>query len=487
MKMKIKKYVLGMALGILAAACAYGNAGNVQAATVGSVNKAAVSTDRFAVNYSALKQTESTTEAGTTESATKQTESTTSATEESSEESTVVSDDKAKYKVKITITVDEVGWKNESADVNVKVEKIYGDKKFKIEKVEAKVGANGAYEDITDDMKLTITENCSVYVKVTDVLGNEYEKSRSFKCFDMVAPTLNAAVSEGLLTVLTYDTESGVKEVYINEYKFTPDENGIIKVRLQKFDATYQNFYIYAVDNAGNISAVNTVLNPYYTDPNTETDEEDTTDPADSLPESAESETAAPSTGTVTSVTDEDGNDISTEVNKKQFYTIVTNDGQQYYLVIDMSAAYTDDDGVNVTPEDGTVYFLTSVSNDNLLNFVSDGEQTLPQNSVATDNNIDEETVTPEMDETTTEETTEEATEEKEDKKSGNNMMIYIVVFAVVAFVIIAVKMKSGKKGKPEASDDELYDEESTQQGAPIEELTNTNEQSGDGDDESDE
>lgn len=30
-----------------------------------------------------------------------------------------------------------------------------------------------------------------------------------------VTTTLNAAVSEGLLTVLTYDTESGVKNIYI--------------------------------------------------------------------------------------------------------------------------------------------------------------------------------------------------------------------------------------------------------------------------------
>ena len=95
----------------------------------------------------------------------------------------------------------------------------------------------------------------------------------------------------------------------------------------------------------------------------------------------------------------------------------MTADGQQYYLVIDMSAAYTDDDGVNVMPDDGTVYFLTSVSNQNLLNFVDGNEQTLPQNSIAANNSIDDETVTPEMDEST-EETTEEEPEPVEKKKS---------------------------------------------------------------------
>ncbi len=162
-------------------------------------------------------------------------------------------------------------------------------------------------------------------------------------------------------------------------------------------------------------------------------------------------------TGTVTSVTDEDGNDISQEVRKKQFYTIVTADGQQYYLVIDMSAAYTDDDGVNVTPDDGTVYFLTSVSNQNLLNFVNGNEQTLPQNSLAENNGIDDQTVTPDMDETT-EETTEEAEPEPEKKKSGGGLMIYIILGAV-ALVVILVKVVGGNKGKADQNDDALYGE----------------------------
>ena len=171
-------------------------------------------------------------------------------------------------------------------------------------------------------------------------------------------------------------------------------------------------------------------------------------------------------TGTVTSVTDEDGNDISTEVKRKQFYTIVTADGQQYYLVIDMSAAYTDDDGVNVTPDDGTVYFLTSVSNQNLLNFVDGNEQTLPQNSIAANNSIDDETVTPEMDEST-EATTEEEPEPVEKKKSsGSNLILYVIV-GLVAFVVIGVKVLGGKKGKADQNDDELYGEGEEEEDEP--------------------
>ena len=405
--------------------------------------------------------TETTTEA-TTGATTESTQTTPSTKDPNSSETTseVVASNDNKYKVKISIALAKAGWYNDSAMVNVKVEKIYGDSKFKINTIEAKIGSTGSWVDITDDKAIEITENCTVYVKVTDMNGQEYEKNRFIKCFDTVPPTLNAAVSEGLLTVLTYDTESGVKNIYINEYSFDPDENGVVSVRLQKFDSTYQYFYIYAIDNAGNSSTVYTVNNPYYKDKTTEegSSEENTEDPADSLPDNGSATVTNPSTGAVTSVTDEAGKDISKTVNKKQFYTIVTRDGQQYFLVIDMSASYTDD-GVDVTHGNGTVYFLTSVSNDNLLNFVNSGEQTLPQNSVAQGNNIDKDTVTPDMDESTTEESTEDANADADKKKEskGLGIWLYVIIFGVMAIVIVGYKALSGKKGKPEANDDEMY------------------------------
>lgn len=399
---------------------------------------------------------------------------------ETSESTEIIESEKSKYKLRITIGLKEAGWYNEKTDVVVTVEELNDNKKFKMEKVEAKVGSNGSWVDITDDMTFEITENCNVYVKVTDENGAEYEKARFIKCFDKTAPTLNAAVNEGLLTVMTYDTESGMKNVYVNEYSFEPDENGIVSIRLQKFDASYQYFYVYAIDNAGNASQVYTILNPYYKAPVPEgEEEEDTKDPAEDLPDDGDKDVTPPSTGDVTSVTDEDGNDISQEVKMKQFYTIVTKDGQQYFLVIDMSPAYTDDDGVDVTRGNGTVYFLTSVSNDNLLNFVDSDEVTLPHNSVAQGNNIDTNTVTPDMDESTTEETTEEEVVTEEPKEEGDSMMLYIIIFGVVAVVIILVKVMSGKKGKPEQNDDSLYgvEEDEEEEAVSLDELTEDEEE----------
>ena len=48
-------------------------------------------------------------------------------------------------------------------------------------------------------MYIEISENSTIYVQVTDQKGKTYEKNRYIKCFDFTKPTLNAAVSDGLL------------------------------------------------------------------------------------------------------------------------------------------------------------------------------------------------------------------------------------------------------------------------------------------------
>ena len=382
--------------------------------------------------------------------------------------------DSTRGKIQIIMNPEEQGWFNESAKIKVEVTKVNVPAYFQIDTVEAKAGANGSWQDITDEMLFEITENCNVYVKVTDQNGNEYEKSRYIKCFDKVAPTLNAAVNEGLLTVMTYDTESGVKNVYINEYRYKPDKNGIVSIRLQKFDASYQFFYIYALDNAGNVSQTYTINNPYWTAPDDEKNDDDgdeKNNPADSLPDNAQEKTTGTSSAEVTSVTNQDGKDITEEIDTKQFYTIVTADGQQYFLVIDMTAAQSGnreenasvagEDGSTYGNQNGTVYFLTSVSNQNLLNFTNDGEQTLPYNSVAQKNNIDDVTKTGSKNETVTEESTEDEPEEADEKKNKSEpgILLYIIVFAVVAVGVVGFKVMSNKKGRPEINDDELYGE----------------------------
>ena len=147
-----------------------------------------------------------------------------------------------------------------------------------------------------------------MYVLVTDQKGNTYEKNRAIKCFDTVKPTLNAAVSDGLLSIQVHDTDSGAKAVYVNGYEFTDLTGGTLNIRLQQFDAGYEYFTISAMDNAGNMSEVYKTKNPYYKDP------ADTSDgnPAEQLPESATPTKPGSATGTVTEHTKTDSNGNTT-------------------------------------------------------------------------------------------------------------------------------------------------------------------------------
>ena len=90
------------------------------------------------------------------------------------------------------------GWFNDTVAVTFRVADVAHTGNFEVAKIQAKVGQNGSWTDVTEDKKLDISENCTVYVQVTDQKGNTYEKNRAIKCFDTTKPTLNAAVSDGL-------------------------------------------------------------------------------------------------------------------------------------------------------------------------------------------------------------------------------------------------------------------------------------------------
>ena len=311
--------------------------------------------------------------------------------------------------VKITINTPS-GWYSSgtSAKVTFKVEDILDTGNFAIKSVRAKIGQNGSYNDVTEDMFLEISENCTVYVLVTDANDKSYERSRSIKCFDTSKPTLNAAVSDGLLTIQASDNDSGVKVIYVNGYEFTDVTNGTVNIRLSQFDAGYEYFTITAMDNAGNVSEVYKTKNPYYKDPNSDDD----SNPAEQLPASAEATKPSSATATVTdhTTTDSNGNTTSTttstnsspEAQKKaefakadaeeaalsdgengedmnlgkEFYTIEAASGKVFYLIIDR-------DG-----QEEMVYFLTEITENDLLNVTTDNSETLPKNSAALESQI---------------------------------------------------------------------------------------------------
>ena len=383
--------------------------------------------------------------------------------------------------VKITIQTPS-GWHNDSTKVKISVEDVAESGNFTIQSVKAKIAQNGSWTDITEDMFIEISENATIYVQVTDQKGKTYEKNRYIKCFDFTKPTLNAAVSDGLLSVQAHDTDSGIKAVYVNGYEFTDLTNGSLNIRLQQFDAGYQNFTIQAMDNAGNLSEVYKSANPYYTDP--EKADSNESNPAEQLPVSAAPSVPSSATAQVTehTNTDSNGNTVSqsnpntgssagtekegeeTDSEKgKEFYTIQTASEKVFYLIIDR-------DG-----DEEMVYFLTEVSESDLLNTTAENSETLPKNSAALESAIpttegalsnnnaeavegaDKEAVT---EETETEESTE-AEPEAKPQAQENPMTGYILMgIAAVAVIGGAYYFKVVRRKKEDFLDEDEDDEE---------------------------
>ena len=393
--------------------------------------------------------------------------------------------------VKITISTPS-GWHNDTTKVHISIEDVAHSGNFTIKTVQAKVAQNGSWTDITEDMYVEISENTTVYVLVTDQRGKTYEKNRYIKCFDFTKPTLNAAVSDGLLSIQAHDTDSGIKAVYVNGYEFTELTNGVLNIRLQQFDAGYQYFTISAMDNAGNMSEIYKTANPYYTDP--EKEDENEKNPAEQLPVNAQATKPSSATAQVTehTKTDSDGNTVSEnsladqkkqamaeaaasekaeesgEKEKsetgKEFYTIQTASEKVFYLIIDR-------DG-----EEEMVYFLTEVTENDLLNVTADNSETLPKNSAALESAIPvtegalpnnngetekEEEPTEEPAEDGEEENTEEP--EPEPEKTGENPMATYAILGIVAVAAIGggYYFKVVRKKKEEFLDeDEDEDDE---------------------------
>lgn len=392
--------------------------------------------------------------------------------------------------VKITISTPS-GWHNDTTKVHISIEDVAHSGNFAIKTVQAKVAQNGSWTDITEDMYVEISENTTVYVLVTDQRGKTYEKNRYIKCFDFTKPTLNAAVSDGLLSVQAHDTDSGIKAVYVNGYEFTELTNGVLNIRLQQFDAGYQYFTISAMDNAGNMSEIYKTANPYYTDPEKEDGNEK--NPAEQLPVNAQATKPSSATAQVTehTKTDSDGNTVSenslAEQKKqamaeaaasegkeesgekeksetgKEFYTIQTASEKVFYLIIDR-------DG-----EEEMVYFLTEVTENDLLNVTADNSETLPKNSAALEsaipvtegalpNNNGEQEKEEETAEEPTEDGEEETTEEPEPEpeKTGENPAATYIILGIVAVAAIGggYYFKVVRKKKEEFLDEDDDEDE---------------------------
>lgn len=298
----------------------------------------------------------------------------------------------------------------------------------------------------------------------------------SEKDTDITKPTLNASVSNGVLNIQVYDENSGVKAIYVNGYEFTEVINGILTIRLQQFDAGYEYFYISAIDNAGNLSEIYKMKNPYYS--SLESQE----NLAQQLPISAEATKPSSARGIVTEYIQmgaskqniqtvaqvkqpEVEENTETIEGGKEFYTIQTVSGKVFYLIIDKGK------------EEEVVYFLTEISENDLLNVTTNNSETLPKNSAVLESAIPfTESAFPNHDTKQPTDSTEQLEEQAklEDikgtevteqvskiAKEPNSIISYVLIGGLaVAFIIGAYYFKVVRKKKEKFVEDEDEDEE---------------------------
>ena len=209
---------------------------------------------------------------------------------------------------------------------------------------------------------------------------------------DATPPTLEIKKDGDKLSVAASDDMSGVEAVYIDENRVNSLVDGKATVILKDYAGTEKKISVYAVDYAGNRSEVKTLDNPYYkepattqppaatqstappvtttrqpaaqSDPGVSSRPQETSQPQTAQPtqtpqaqESEETETVSSipegaftpeGTGTVLDrATGAEGD--------KQFYTITTEDGNVFYLIVDGKR------------DSNNVYFLNGVTEADLM------------------------------------------------------------------------------------------------------------------------
>lgn len=289
------------------------------------------------------------------------------------------------------------GWYTETASVVIRV---LDENKTGWKKVEVKIEKNGAWTDLTDELEehekaeVEISENCTLYVTVTDKDGKAHTKSAYVECFDRESPTVRAGIDGALLRVEASDALSGVEYIYINGYRFTSLTNGTLDVRLKDYADEYEQMTVVAVDYAGNKSKTVQVKNPYYGQDN---DEPTTPTPTpiptptptikpnssgggqSVTPSATVTPTATPDTTTPVTIEpgtgfSENGNAVTRDLlydkyTNKQFIVVQDRDGNTFYMVIDYDKPLDEEGNQYET------YFLNLVDVADMMALTEDGDK----------------------------------------------------------------------------------------------------------------
>ena len=225
---------------------------------------------------------------------------------------------------------------------------------------------------------------------------------------DTTPPQLTADLDGDTLSVSSEDADSGVEAVYVDGTRINSLTDGKGKVALKDSAGREKQVSVYAEDYAGNRSETVTFANPYYEEPEVKQAVQQNqgtaaaqvqtvsassagTDSKNSTPQSAPAGNSSQGAGQDSGQSGEDGgegsqaleestsqipegaftpegtgtvqDEVSGEDGEKQFYTITTEDGNVFYLIIDGKR------------DDNNVYFLNGVTEEDLMSLAekSDG------------------------------------------------------------------------------------------------------------------
>ncbi len=316
--------------------------------------------------------------------------------------------------VKFVITIAAPrGWYTKSATVTVKLEDVNS---TGFQKAEVKQGSNGAWQDISDDLRsygqaaFDISDDGTVYVAITDKNGKAHVKSLYVECFDREAPTIRAKIEGRSIRAEADDGQSGVESIYLNGVYYDDLTNDTLDVRARDVaEDDEQEIFVYAVDYAGNRSKTVSVKNPDYKPPQSSSSAASTppassapSAPASQAPSSQAPVTQAPAAPVVSapaisqpaasaptqatepepakpaadsdpgSVTPTDGTGTVTENSVKtpeqrEFFSITTEEGNDFYIVVDKQKT------------DKNVYLLSEVTEDDLSALAKPGASPVPE------------------------------------------------------------------------------------------------------------
>ena len=326
------------------------------------------------------------------------------------------------YEYDISITPPS-GWYLTSADVQIVIRDPYGHGWYNA------IFFRGSEKNgitLTDESNtVSISDNGTYTVRVTDPAGGIHEESLAIECFDTTAPAVTAGIQDKVLHAEASDSQSGVRAIQVDGNLYTTLQNGALDLRLKDYTDAGKTLTVVAIDNLGNRSPQTVIDNPYYTDstpapegtnppviiytgsltepqataqpaatsapaqnntpavaspatpastpasaPNTNPAPNNTADePAEtpaSTPEPQEEITIEPGDGF-----SEPGNGVTRDLlydkhTNKQFVTVQTRQGNTFYLVIDYDKVSDEDE------EQYQTYFLNPVDELDLLALLDD-------------------------------------------------------------------------------------------------------------------